>query len=78
MFVAMELTELVFFLAQIANSVNEGRLVPEDIIFGLLTKRLEEGYHKGETGFILDGIPRNHMQAVSIQSLCLLIINCYR
>jgi len=48
---------------KIANSVNEGRLVPEDIIFGLLTKRLEEGYNKGETGFILDGIPRTRMQA---------------
>jgi hypothetical protein len=41
------------------------RLVPEDIIFGLLTKRLEDGYNKGETGFILDGIPRTRMQAVS-------------
>jgi len=53
----------LIFYAQIANSVNEGRLVPEDIIFGLLTKRLEEGYNKGETGFILDGIPRTRMQA---------------
>jgi adenylate kinase family enzyme len=58
--------ELVLFACtQIANSVNEGRLVPEDIIFGLLTKRLEDGYNKGETGFILDGIPRTCMQAVS-------------
>lgn len=48
---------------KIANSVNEGRLVPEDIIFGLLTKRLEDGYNKGENGFILDGIPRTRMQA---------------
>jgi len=60
--------ELLLFFAytQIANSVNEGRLVPEDFIFGLLTKRLEDGYNKGETGFILDGIPRTRMQAVSI------------
>jgi adenylate kinase len=54
-----------FAYTQIANSVNEGRLVPEDIIFGLLTKRLEDGYNKGENGFILDGIPRTRMQAVS-------------
>ena len=47
--------------------MNEGKLVPEDIIFGLLTKRLEEGYCKGETGFILDGIPRTRMQAVGPQ-----------
>ncbi|ONK80776.1 uncharacterized protein A4U43_C01F21600 [Asparagus officinalis] len=47
----------------IANAVNEGKLVPEDIIFGLLSKRLEEGYDRGETGFILDGIPRTQVQA---------------
>ncbi|XAR51983.1 Adenylate kinase [Bertholletia excelsa] len=48
---------------QIANAVNQGRLVPEEIIFGLLSKRLEEGLERGETGFILDGIPRTRMQA---------------
>jgi Adenylate kinase len=53
---------------KIANSVNEGRLVPEEIIFGLLSKRLEERIYRGETGFILDGIPRTRLQAVS--SIC--------
>ncbi|KAL2240628.1 probable adenylate kinase 7, mitochondrial [Sesamum indicum] len=48
---------------KIASSVNQGKLVPEDVIFGLLSKRLEEGYCRGETGFILDGIPRTRMQA---------------
>ncbi|KAJ4807780.1 adenylate kinase [Rhynchospora pubera] len=48
---------------KIANSVNEGRLVPEEIIFGLLSKRLEERFQRGETGFILDGIPRTRLQA---------------
>ncbi|KAK9113480.1 hypothetical protein Syun_020277 [Stephania yunnanensis] len=48
---------------QIVNTVNQGKLVPEDIIFGLLSKRLEDGYCKGETGFILDGIPRTRYQA---------------
>ncbi|XWS30480.1 hypothetical protein CRYUN_Cryun24cG0121100 [Craigia yunnanensis] len=48
---------------QIANAVNEGKLVPEDIIFALLSKRLEEGYYGGENGFILDGIPRTRVQA---------------
>ncbi|KAL1564298.1 adenylate kinase [Salvia divinorum] len=47
----------------IANAVNQGKLVSEDVIFGLLSKRLEEGYCKGETGFILDGIPRTAIQA---------------
>lgn len=45
--------------------MNQGKLVPEEVIFGLLSKRLEEGYSKGETGFILDGIPRTRIQAVS-------------
>lgn len=45
--------------------MNEGKLVPEDVIFGLLSKRLEEGYYRGENGFILDGIPRTRIQAVS-------------
>ncbi|XVE67730.1 hypothetical protein DITRI_Ditri09bG0012000 [Diplodiscus trichospermus] len=48
---------------QIANAVNEGKLVPEDVIFALLSKRLEEGYYGGENGFILDGIPRTRLQA---------------
>ncbi|KAK9698285.1 hypothetical protein RND81_08G093400 [Saponaria officinalis] len=48
---------------QIENAVSQGKLVPEDIIFGLLSKRLEEGYFRGETGFILDGIPRTKLQA---------------
>ncbi|XP_074294603.1 putative adenylate kinase 7, mitochondrial [Silene latifolia] len=48
---------------QIKNAVSQGKLVPEDIIFGLLSKRLEEGYYRGESGFILDGIPRTQMQA---------------
>ncbi|KAF6165126.1 hypothetical protein GIB67_000710 [Kingdonia uniflora] len=41
----------------------EWKLVPEDIIFGFLSKRLEEECYKGETGFILDGIPRSRIQA---------------
>ncbi|XP_057766954.1 probable adenylate kinase 7, mitochondrial [Salvia miltiorrhiza] len=48
---------------KIADAVNQGKLVPEDVIFGLLSKRLEEGYCRGETGFILDGIPRTAIQA---------------
>lgn len=50
---------------QIANAVNRGEVVSEDIIFGLLSKRLEDGYYRGEIGFILDGLPRSRIQAVS-------------
>ncbi|CAN1321714.1 Probable adenylate kinase 7, mitochondrial [Linum perenne] len=54
----------------ISNAVNEGKLVHEEVIFGLLSKRLEEGYSKGETGFILDSIPKTRLQAVSPNLLC--------
>ncbi|CAL0332976.1 unnamed protein product [Lupinus luteus] len=48
---------------QIANALDHGKIVPEEITFALLSKRLEEGYSRGETGFILDGIPRTRIQA---------------
>jgi len=50
---------------QIANALDHGKLVPEEIMFGLLKKRLDDGYSRGETGFILDGFPRTRIQAVS-------------
>lgn len=61
---------------QIAKALDEGKLVPQEIIFGLLSMKLEEGYSRGETGFILDGIPRTRIQAVSrneIQTLFLFL-----
>ncbi|XP_042493602.1 probable adenylate kinase 7, mitochondrial [Macadamia integrifolia] len=61
--VRQELSPRSSLYKQIANAVNEGKLVPEEIIFGLLSKRLQEGYYRGETGFILDGIPRTRIQA---------------
>nr|ACJ84398.1 unknown [Medicago truncatula]AFK45614.1 unknown [Medicago truncatula] len=48
---------------QIAGALDHGKIVPEEIILALLSKRLEDGYDRGETGFILDGIPRTRMQA---------------
>ena len=42
-----------------------GQLLPDDIIFSLLSKRLESGVCRGESGFILDGFPRTVNQAVS-------------
>ncbi|KAG4190794.1 hypothetical protein ERO13_A07G052000v2 [Gossypium hirsutum] len=54
---------------QIANAVVHGELVNEDIILGLLSKRLEDGHYRGETGFILDGIPRSRTQAEILDQL---------
>ncbi|KAK1568288.1 hypothetical protein Q3G72_022681 [Acer saccharum] len=61
--VRQELNPRSSLYKQIANAINEGRLVPEEVIFALLSKRLEEGYCRGESGFILDGIPRTRIQA---------------
>ncbi|CAK9161706.1 unnamed protein product [Ilex paraguariensis] len=62
---------------QIANAVNQGKLVPEDVIYGLLSKRLEDGYCSGETGFILDGIPRTRAQAEVLDQIVVidLVVN---
>ncbi|GAB4860464.1 hypothetical protein Ancab_035624 [Ancistrocladus abbreviatus] len=67
--VRQELHPRSFLYNQIADAVNRGKLVPESIIFGLLSKRLEDGYCKGETGFILDGIPRTRLQAEILDQL---------
>ncbi|XP_054803789.1 probable adenylate kinase 7, mitochondrial [Prosopis cineraria] len=60
---SQELSPRSSLYQQIANALDQGKLVPEEIIFRLLSKRLEEGYLRGETGFILNGIPRTKIQA---------------
>jgi len=39
--------------------------VSDEIVINLLSKRLEKGEARGESGFILDGFPRTVKQAVS-------------
>ncbi|KAD4384393.1 hypothetical protein R6Q59_011523 [Mikania micrantha] len=48
---------------QLSEIVNQGKLVSDEIIFDLLSTRLEAGESKGESGFILDGFPRTIRQA---------------
>ncbi|KAK6275950.1 hypothetical protein POUND7_005659 [Theobroma cacao] len=67
--VRQELSPHSILYKQIANAVNHGELVQEDIILGLLSKRLEDGHYRGETGFILDGIPRSRTQAEILDQL---------
>ncbi|GMH01161.1 hypothetical protein Nepgr_003000 [Nepenthes gracilis] len=67
--VRQELSPRSFLYKQIANAVNQGKLVSESIIFGLLSKKLEDGHYRGETGFILDGIPRTRLQAEILDQL---------
>ncbi|XP_042430326.1 ubiquinone biosynthesis monooxygenase COQ6, mitochondrial-like isoform X2 [Zingiber officinale] len=49
---------------QLAEIVNQGQLVSDKIIINLLSKSLESGAAKGESGFIHDGFPRTVKQAV--------------
>jgi adenylate kinase len=43
-----------------------GKLLPDEIIFELLAKRLESGVSRGELGFVLDGFPRTLHQAEAL------------
>ncbi|GAB2300535.1 hypothetical protein Dimus_034575 [Dionaea muscipula] len=55
--VRQELSSSGPFSTQLAEIVNQGKLVSDEIIITLLSKRLEDGEAKGESGFILDGFP---------------------
>lgn len=53
-----------FNFLQLAEIVNQGKLVSDEFIINLLSQRLKAGEAKGESGFILDGFPRTIRQAV--------------
>ncbi|XP_030450854.1 probable adenylate kinase 6, chloroplastic [Syzygium oleosum] len=55
--------------SQLAEIVNQGKLVPDEIVMDLLSKRLEAREAKGETGFILDGFPRTVRQAEILEGV---------
>ncbi|XP_020079906.1 probable adenylate kinase 6, chloroplastic [Ananas comosus] len=54
---------------ELAEIVNQGKLVSDEIIISLLSKRLEDGEAKGESGFILDGFPRTIRQAEILEGV---------
>ncbi|XP_050386115.1 probable adenylate kinase 6, chloroplastic [Argentina anserina] len=54
---------------QLEEVVNQGRLVSDEIIIDLLSKRLEASSAKGLTGFILDGFPRTIRQAENLEGV---------
>lgn len=66
----MVITFLFYFFnykfLQLAEVVNRGKLVSDEIVIDLLSNRLQAGEAKGESGFILDGFPRTIRQAVSM------------
>ncbi|PKU87769.1 adenylate kinase 1, chloroplastic-like [Dendrobium catenatum] len=54
---------------QLEEIVNKGKLLPDEVIIDLLSKRLEGGGAKGESGFILDGFPRTIRQAEILEGV---------
>ncbi|KAJ4773902.1 adenylate kinase [Rhynchospora pubera] len=54
---------------KLVDIVNQGKLVSDEIIVELLTKRLSKGEEKGESGFILDGFPRTVRQAEILEGV---------
>ncbi|KAJ7977026.1 Adenylate kinase subfamily [Quillaja saponaria] len=54
---------------QLSEIVNQGKLVSDEIIISLLSKRLAAGEAKGESGFILDGFPRTIKQAEILEGV---------
>jgi adenylate kinase len=51
--------------------MNEGGLVPDEVVIGIISKRLQE--NDCDNGFILDGFPRNLSQAISLDENLTLI-----
>ncbi|XVE75305.1 hypothetical protein DITRI_Ditri12bG0083900 [Diplodiscus trichospermus] len=64
-----ELTSSGPLCSQLKEIVNQGKLVSDEIIIDLLSKRLEAGEAKGESGFILDGFPRTVRQAEILEGV---------
>ncbi|PKI62181.1 hypothetical protein CRG98_017554 [Punica granatum] len=54
---------------ELKEIVNQGKLVSDEIVLSLLSKRLEAGEAKGESGFILDGFPRTIRQAEILEGM---------
>ncbi|OMO81064.1 Adenylate kinase [Corchorus olitorius] len=55
--------------SKLKEIVNHGQLVSDELIIDLLSKRLEAGEAKGESGFILDGFPRTIRQAEILEGV---------
>ena len=52
---------------QAKKLMDEGQLVPDSVVIGMIRHKLE--HHKEANGFIFDGFPRTEAQAVSLDQL---------
>ncbi|ESQ52605.1 hypothetical protein EUTSA_v10016987mg [Eutrema salsugineum] len=64
-----ELSSSGLLSSQLKELVNHGKLVPDEFIISLLSKRLEAAKEKGESGYILDGFPRTVTQAEILEGV---------
>ena len=49
--------------------INDGKLVPDEMIIAMLHDRVQKDLAKGTKGFIFDGFPRTVAQAVALDSM---------
>ncbi|KAJ7564418.1 hypothetical protein O6H91_02G016800 [Diphasiastrum complanatum] len=61
--IRQELTKPSLASKKLLSAMSQGQLLPDDVVLGLLSRRLEMGASNGEKGFILDGFPRTTSQA---------------
>jgi len=52
---------------QLEPILNQGKLVPDELVIEIIEKKLEKESHKN--GFILDGFPRTIRQAIALDNL---------
>ncbi|CAL9236153.1 unnamed protein product [Arabidopsis halleri] len=64
-----ELSSSGLLSSQLKELVNHGKLVPDEFIISLLSKRLQAGKENGESGYILDGFPRTVTQAEILEGV---------
>lgn len=68
--VRQELKSTSAMSKQLTDAMTLGKLLPDKVIFSLLSKRLEEGMLAGgRGGFILDGFPRTISQADVLEDI---------
>ncbi len=51
--------------------MDEGKLVPDEVVIGMLGGAVEEARNKQKQGIIFDGFPRTKAQAVALDSMLL-------
>lgn len=67
--VRQELKSTTAMSKQLSDAMTLGKLLPDEVIFKLLSRRLEQENSAGTRGFILDGFPRTISQAEVLEEI---------